>query len=380
VAAAGLALAACTSSPAATRERSSPPAAAHRDPPPAPKTDCIDLGSWSDARLAAETTVVPASESDLAAAQPEVAAGSGGVILFGSEAPSELGEQVATLERAVPDRHGLLVMTDEEGGEVQRMANLVGNLPWASYMGSEWTPGEITSTVAKVARAMTKAGVDMDLAPVVDVDGRAVLPGAADPDGYRSFGGHTGVASGDGVAFMRGLEQGGVIPVLKHFPGLGGASANTDDARATTLPWGQLRSTGVPPFAAAIAAGAPAVMISNAIVPGLTSLPASLSPVVIEDELEGQLGFRGLVITDSLSAVAISAAGFTVASAASRALQSGADMVIYNASKTASATYAQFKKIVDTEVAAVQGGRLARSRLVSAARAALAVRHLDVCA
>jgi beta-N-acetylhexosaminidase len=329
--------------------------------------------------LAAETVAVPAQETDVASAVSEVAAGAGGVILFGTAAPADLGEQIKGLDAVVPGRTGLLLMTDEEGGGVQRMANLVGNLPWPSYMGAHWAPAQITAQVETVAKAMAAAGVNMDLAPVVDVDGRAVYPGAQDPDGFRSFSGETATVVADAVAYMRGLELGGVIPVLKHFPGLGGASANTDVAPADTLPWSVLENEGVPPFASAIAAGAPVVMVSNAIVPGLSTLPASLSPAVIEQELEGALGFKGLVITDSLSAVAISAAGFSVAAASVAALRAGADMVIYNISETTSGTDEQFDAIVNAEVAAVRSDQLTRARLTAAAAAVLATRHLDVC-
>jgi beta-N-acetylhexosaminidase len=340
---------------------------------------CINLGSWSTARLAAETVVVPVEETNLSSAAPEVARGAGGVIFFGTSAPSNLAGQVSGLESDVPEHVGLLVMTDEEGGGIQRMPNLVGSLPWPSYMGANWTPAEITSAVATVARHMMHYGVNMDLAPVLDVDGRAVEPGDQDPDGFRSFSGSTAVVSQDGVAYMRGLLAGGVIPVVKHFPGLGGATANTDVASAKTLPWSTLQQVAIPPFAAAVAAGAPAVMISNAIVPGLTNLPASLSSAVIEGQLEGALHFHGLVMTDSLTAKAISAAGFSVAGAALKAIEAGADMVIYGAFVTPSATNNEFTAIVNALVNGVDQGELARSRLVAAAAAVLAARHVNVC-
>lgn len=346
---------------------------------PSTTVNCLNVPAWGVSRLAAETVVVPADEQHVSYVEPEVAAGAGGVVLFGTAAPPDLASQLTSLERSVPGGLGLLVMADEEGGEIQRMSNLVGSLPWPSYMGANWSTSEITTEVASVARQMAASGVNMDLAPVVDVDGRAVMPGSQDPDGFRSFSGSTSVVSADGVAYMRGLIAGGVIPVLKHFPGLGGATANTDVAVADSLPWPELQRVGIPPFAAAIAAGAPAVMISNALVPGLTKVPASLSTAVIEGELEGVLHFHGLVLTDSLSAIAITSAGFTVASAAVRAIEAGADMVIFGNNTDASATSAQFDKIVNALVAAVDQGRLPRSRLVAAATEALAARHVNVC-
>jgi beta-N-acetylhexosaminidase len=341
---------------------------------------CLPISPWSNARLAATTVSVPVEEADATAVQSAVAAGAGGVILFGAAAPMNLAQQTAVLDNSVPGGIGLLVMTDEEGGEIQRMSNLVGSLPWPAIMGSRWTASEITSQVDHVAANMSEDGVNMDLAPVVDVDGTAVLPGASDPDGFRSFSGVTSVVATDGIAYMQGLEEGGVIPVLKHFPGLGGSSGNTDDGPAHTLPWSTLQQVAIPPFAEAIAAGAPAVMISNATVPGLSpTLPASLSSTVIENELVDTLGFHGLIITDSLSAGAITDIGYSVTSASVKAIEAGADMIIYGLSDTNQETLQQFQQIVAADVSAVSSGALSRDRLVAAATAVLESHHLDVC-
>ena len=317
-------------------------------------------------------------ETDVAAADPEVAAGAGGVILFGSQAPADLGAQTASLRSLVPGGLGLLVMTDEEGGGVQRMANLVGSLPWPSDMGASLTPAHITEEVAAVARNMAQNGVNVDLAPVVDVDGQDVAPGPSDPDGWRAFSGSTSVVAADGVAYLQGLEQGGVIPVLKHFPGLGGASGNTDNGPADTLPWPTLEQSALAPFESGIAAGAPAVMVSNAIVPGLSPLPASLSPSVIDQELTGALHFSGLILTDSLSAGAISGAGYTIPAAAVQALEAGADMVMFDPTDP-STDEAQFQAIVTAITSAVTAGSLTRDRLQSAATAVLRTLKVDVC-
>jgi beta-N-acetylhexosaminidase len=339
---------------------------------------CVPVGSWGTGRLAAQTVIVPVQESYLAAVDTEVSRGAGGVILFGSSAPANLRRQVAALRALTPGHLGLFVMTDEEGGGVQRMANLVGNLPWARYMAEHWTRTEIRNRVARVATKMAYYGVNTNLAPVVDVDGRDVPPGPTDADGWRSFSGRTAVVTGDGLAYLHGVEAGGVIPVLKHFPGLGSATRNTDYGTAYTLPWSRLQSVGLPPFVAGIKAGAPAIMVSNAIVPGLTRLPASLSPAAIRGELVGTLHFGGLIITDSLSAGAIAQAGFGVPRAAVQAIRAGADLIMYNAA-TASDTLSTFRRIVSAELAAVTAGTLTRRRLIGAVQAALTARHVAVC-
>jgi len=335
------------------------------------------LASWPVRRLALLTVAVPAPETDPAQAVPEVADGAGGVILFGSSAPADLGSRISALRAHVPGGHGLLVMTDEEGGGVQRMANLVGSLPWAAWMGQHWSAGRIESEAARTGARMAAAGVNMDLAPVADVDGRQVPPGPTDPDGLRSFSGDPGKAGEDAAAFARGLRRAGVIPVLKHFPGLGGSTANSDDTSAATLPWAQLRTRGLPPFRAGIDAGAPAVMVANNSVPGLSAGPAGLSSAAVGQLREG-LGFRGLVLTDSLSAGAIGKAGYTVPSAAVQALRAGADMVMFDLASAAT-TEETTRSIADAVTAAVSRGTLSRDRLLDAAASVLAVRQVDLC-
>jgi len=110
--------------------------------------------------------------------------------------------------------------------------------------GEDHVAAQITALARRVGAQLLAAGVTMDLAPVLDVDGRNVEPGASDPDGYRSFGGSVGVVTADGEAFARGLTEAHVVPVVKHFPGLGGSTGNTDDGAAATLPWPVLESSG----------------------------------------------------------------------------------------------------------------------------------------
>ncbi|WP_265564148.1 glycoside hydrolase family 3 N-terminal domain-containing protein [Streptomyces hygroscopicus] len=347
--------------------------------PTASATSCTNgtkLAGWSNRRLAMLTIAVPVSETSVSDVTPQVSAGAGGVLLFGSKAPSDLGSRLTALKSHVPGHLGLLVMTDEEGGGIQRMANLVGSLPWPAYMGTHWTPAQIQQNVTKVATNMSAAQVNMDLAPVVDVDGRNMAPSRTNPDGWRSFSGSTSVVSTDGVAYMNGLRAGHVIPVVKHFPGLGGSSYNSDFGPARTLPWPTLQKVGIPPFTAAIKAGAPVIMVSNNIVPGLGTNPASMSPTAISSELRGKLGFKGLVVTDSLSAKAISAAGFSIPAAAAQALRSGADMVMFDLGGNVSS---QTSSIASAITNAVAGGHLARSRLIDAAGHVLAVRHVNLC-
>ena len=368
-----------TSAPTTTTTTTTSPTTTTTTLPVTTTTACpgaVDLATWSLARLAEQVVVVPVDETDVASVGREVAAGAGGLILFGASAPSNLGAALKSLDSSAPGGIVPFVMTDEEGGVVQRMANLVGSIPSAREMGATMTPSQIRQLAANLAVRMRAAGVSMDLAPVLDVDG-GQGPNNKDPDGTRSFSADEKTASADGLAFAAGLEAGGVVPVVKHFPGLGGASGNTDVMSASTPAWSTLQKVGLVPFANAVSASVPAVMIANATIPGLTDLPASVSSEVITGVLRDRLGFQGLIITDSLSAVALSAAGYSVPAATVAALQAGADMVLFNADPSAVASTTN--QIVAAVVAAVSSGALSRGQLVSAVGHVLAVKHVQMC-
>lgn len=345
-------------------------------PTPTPCSNQTVLATWTLARLAEQTIVVPVDEGDVAAIRSEVAQGAGGVILFGSSAPVNLATQLNALTAVAPGGLAPYVMTDEEGGAVQRMANLVGSVPSARQMGATMSASEIDALAQGLAKRMRVNGVTMDLAPVLDVDG-GVGPNNNDADGTRSFSADESIASTDGRAFATGLAQGGITAVVKHFPGLGGATGNTDVVPASTVPWNELQHDGLQPFKDAIAMGVPAVMIANATVPGLTTLPASISAAVIQTVLRTQLGFAGLVLTDSLSANALSAIGYSVPAAAVAALKAGADMVLFNAdaSHVAQMTSATLNAIT----AAVSRGDLSHSELIDAVSHVLTAKNVDLC-
>jgi len=357
--------------------------AASTPPPPSrsaspASTGCTVAGrlaTWSLKRRAAQLVVVPVQENDVLAAKTMVARGAGGIILFGSDAPPALPADLAALQRSAPRGLPALVMTDEEGGGVQRLANLAGNLPWPRTMAATLTVAQTRALAERVARGLRAAGVTMDLAPVLDLsDGPG--PDAAHPDGARSFSINPPVATAYGLAFAQGMLQGGVIPVVKHFPGLGQASYNSDFGPSSVPSLPVLKAAALRPFETAITAGVPAVMVGNVSVPGLTGgLPASLSTAAITGLLRDQLGFRGLVLTDSLSALAVKDAGYGVPRAAARAIGAGADMVMFDSSDPGATADAIIARIA----AAVRSHRLPVSRLDDAVQHVLAAKHISLC-
>jgi beta-N-acetylhexosaminidase len=359
-------------------------------PPTSPPTTACNqsaVASWTVAQRAAQLIVVPSFNFDLAGLKPLIDQGIGGVVFLGSDpAPSDLASEISAADAGAPKGGAPLMMADEEGGGIQRLSPLVTSFPYPRQIVATMTTMQAQALGQSVGQQMKAAGVTVDLAPVLDIDGGAG-PSATDPDGSRSFSADPATASQYGVAFAYGLEQGGVIPVLKHFPGLGGATGNTDDGPAATQPIATLKAAGLLPFQAGIASGAPAVMIANATVPGLSTVPASLSSAVIQGLLRQTLGFTGLVLTDSLSAGAISQAGYTVPRAAVDAIEAGADQILFGSSLTATDT-AQLTpaavqrtttQIVDAIVAANKSGALPTTTLNAAVAQVLQTKNVNLC-
>ncbi|MCP3936166.1 MAG: glycoside hydrolase family 3 protein [Actinomycetia bacterium] len=215
-----------------------------------------------------------------------------------------MGTPDSTLDARIGEVKGLgaidpLVAVDEEGGRVQRLRNVLTRLPSASQMAATLNPDELRELFTGHARDMVALGFDVDFAPVLDVGGG---PGIGD----RSYGDEVPVVIEYGLANIAGLEDGGLLSVAKHFPGHGSASADSHEELPTTPPLAELLALDVEPFRHAIEGGVDAIMVGHLDVPGLTdSMPTSLSPEAVSGLLRGDLGFDGLVFTDSLDMGAI---------------------------------------------------------------------------
>lgn len=342
---------------------------------PAPCTTTAKLTLWSTDRLAWQVITVPAQMSSLDSVSAEVGFGAGGLLLFGTSAPTDLARQLARLASASPGGIAPMVMSDVEGGGIERAANLLGPIPSARSMAQTMSPSQIESYARTMGGRMRAIGLTMDLAPVMDLDA-GPGPTVTDPDGTRSFSADPQIAAADGAAFAGGLAEAGVAPAAKHFPGLHGAGDNTDVGPAQTSPWSVLQTTGLVPFRTAIARGVPAIMLSNASVPGLSSLPSAISPQVIS-ALRVGLRFRGLILTDALTAGAIAKIGFSVPQAATASLIAGADMILYNGA-TADVTMNARETASAIDVA-VANGSLPRAQLIASVSRVLAVKHVDLC-
>ncbi len=237
-----------------------------------------------------------------------------GAILFGGnvEGPAQLRALTGALQRASGRR--ALVMTDQEGGDFKIVR-------WAAphvRQSEQTTPARAAAQARAAARDLRAAGVNVTLAPVADV-GR---PGSA--LAARTFpGGPERVAAAVRAA-VAAYRAGGVAATAKHFPGMGAAAANTDDA-PTTMP---LTAGDLVPFRAAIAARVPLIMAAHATYPNVDRRRiASQSPALLRGLLRERLAFRGAVITDSIEADAVLRRS-SVETAAQRSLLAGADLVL----------------------------------------------------
>ena len=253
----------------------------------------------------------------------------GGVLLFTSNfggAPADLKswtDRINALASSNCAAHPILTMLDQEGGD---LANVKASFapPWPMVMAPRG-PDSVRELERVNGSGLHDAGVGLNLAPVADVrtnprDGII---------GLRSFGSDPSVVAPLVGAAVSGLHEGGVGATVKHFPGLGGAPGDPHVAIPTDpeseAQWSRVQ---VPAFAAGIAAGADAVMVTAVYTPGLGSgsTPALFSPAII-GRLRNQLGFGGVIVTDSLSMGGI-VQKWPLQMGAVMALAAGNDMVL----------------------------------------------------
>ena len=217
----------------------------------------------------------------------------------------------------------LLIALDQEGGPVQRLKTPFTLIPAARELGLTATPEEVEDLSRQVARELALVGVNVNLAPVLDVP-----RSPACPQWHRAYSPDPEQAARYALAAIRGYLAGGVIPVAKHFPGLGDTVADSHQVLPAAQSTDPTRETDLLPFRQAAAAGAPMVMTAHLLVPEWDEThPATLSPVALQDWLRRRLGFDGVIITDDLEMGAI-AGRLPVDQAAREALAAGADLLL----------------------------------------------------
>lgn len=298
-----------------------------------------------------------------------IAGGLGGVILFDRdrvtktrniESPEQLAKLVTTLREAAPG--SLLVAIDQEGGRVSRLSTAYGFPATRSQaaIGATDDPNEAFESGKAMGETMAAAGIGLDLAPVVDVDVNPTNPAVGALD--RSFSSDPAVVAAMAEAEIHGLHEVGVRAVIKHFPGLGSATANTDfDHVDVTRTWTEAEAE-LEPFEILIADGVTdAVMtghiVNDTIDPGV---PASLSPAAVDGLLRGRLGWQGAVVTDDLGAEAI-ASRYSRDEAVALALEAGNDLLLFANQTIYVADLAD--EVAETIMGLVRSGRITEARI-----------------
>jgi len=235
--------------------------------------------------------------------------------------------QQANAAKTNPVRLPLLLMTDQEGGVVRRLNG--PPVPSAKQIGASAHPQqEATKQGAAAGSFMHGLGVNVDLAPVLDV---YRTPGNFIDEFGRSFSNDPAKVAKLGSLFATAMQGKGVAATVKHFPGLGAATRtqNTDERPVTlNLTLSQIRSVDELPYTSAVAAKVKLAMVSWARYPALDKkFPAGLSSAIVQGELRKRLGFAGVTITDALEAGALKNFGGT-ASRATRAAKAGMDLLL----------------------------------------------------
>ncbi len=252
----------------------------------------------------------------------------GGLILYGGNVQST-GQLLALINwlkltnssYKVP----IFISVDEEGGRVSRMPSEFVNIPSMGAIGRV-NDSALAYRIGNVTAEMIRSfGFNMDFAPVLDINSNPDNPVIGD----RAFGSTPEIVSRLGVQAMLGIRDGGVIPVVKHFPGHGDTSVDSHTALpVVNYDLNRLQNFEFVPFKAAINNGADAVMVGHILLTRVDPAnPSSMSKTVITDILRNQLGFKGVVITDDMTMGAITK-NYGLAEAAVKSVNAGSDIVL----------------------------------------------------
>ncbi len=258
----------------------------------------------------------------------------GGLILYrrNFESSGQLVSLVSELEAAVGRR--LLIATDHEGGRVIMFREGVTIFPDGLTVGAAGDPVFARRQGQIEARELRRFGVDLNLAPVLDVLTETYSPNI----GIRSYGRDPAVVSRCGAARIKAMQAGGLSACAKHFPGKGHAPVDAH-LKLPTIPstWEEMRRVHLVPFVAAIEAGVDTIMTSHPLYPGLDPTPrtpATFSRRLARDLLRSELGFTGVSISDDLEMGAIAELG-GVGEATVKATEAGHDLLLVCHTETA---------------------------------------------
>lgn len=258
----------------------------------------------------------------------------GGIILFAKniENPEQIVQMTSNLQKYSDERISLPIFigVDEEGGKVSRIASnenfdveVIGPMDEIGESGDTQRAYDAGSIIG---RYLSEYGFNVDFAPDADV----LMDGVESIIGNRSFGTEPEVVADMCENYLAGLNDNDVIGVAKHYPGHGSTSADTHTSAAIVdKSWDELLESDIIPFKRMIDNNIPMIMISHISVPQVTGdeIPASMSGILITEKLRAELGYKGVVITDSMSMEAVSKE-YSAEDAVVEALRAGVDMIL----------------------------------------------------
>ena len=290
----------------------------------------------------------------------------GGIIYFDWTNNLQSPRQIVALSNGIQrlSKIPALISTDQEQGEVLRIGPPATVLPGNMALGATHQPGLARQAALITGVELRAMGINVDDAPVVDVN---VNP-LNEADGIRSFGDRADFVAAFARNAVLGYQEkqstAGVAATAKHFPGLGATTVNSDNGKSISeQTLAQVRSTNFPPFRAAIRAGIDMVMAGHIVFPKIKQGPgiSSLDSFYVKGLLRGELGFKGVVITDALDAGAL--AGLTPQEIALDAIRAGDDLLLEVGQSGVDTGKANLVSAYPAVLRAVQTGRISKSRL-----------------
>ena len=284
----------------------------------------------------------------------------GGIILYAWNIEDE-----AQLARIIPQVRALngnpLLCIDEEGGRVSRIANNpnfnVKKYESMASIGATGDPQNAYECGNTIGTYVSRYGFDIDFAPVADVN--------TNPEnvviGPRAFSDDPTVAAPMVVNYLQGLKDAGITGCIKHFPGHGDTKADTHYGYASTQKtWDEMLNCEMVTFKAGIQWGCQLIMTAHIGAPNVTGsdVPSTMSPIILQDKLRGELGYQNIIITDAMEMGAITQQ-YTSAEAAVGSLKAGVDIVL-------GPRY--FTEAFDAVMAAVNNGTISEERINQSVR------------
>ena len=284
----------------------------------------------------------------------------GGIILYAWNIENET--QLASIISQVRSLKGNpLLCIDEEGGRVSRLANNpnfdVKKYESMAAIGATGDPKNAYECGNTIGTYLKYYGFDIDFAPVADVN--------TNPDniiiGPRAFSDKPEVAAPMVTSYLQGLKDAGITGCVKHFPGHGDTSDDTHTGYVQSLKtWEEMKDCEMVTFRAGIQWGCQLIMTAHIAVPNVTgsTIPSTMSSVVLQDKLRGELGYQNIIITDGMEMGAITK-HYTSGEAAVGSIKAGVDIVLGPR---------DFTEAFDAVIAAVNDGSISEERINQSVR------------